>query len=208
MVKLKLSSQEQALLEIVREVKPRGIIFDMDGTLYDEIHFIDSFAEELSARVVDEIGPDKAADLKFFYLENWRAGSRHNLFERSIEKFALHSMGKEQILELMRTLSIPGGLPMKNWAIQALSKWVMPMAVLTNGDPRIQRTKFSMLQPNSLLTNLTLVCAKELQPKPSPVGAEAIIAGWGIKPSEVIFFGDNPVDELCAKAAGCHFVSC
>jgi FMN phosphatase YigB (HAD superfamily) len=208
MVKLKLSSQEQALLKIVREVKPQGIIFDMDGTLYDESHFIEYFAEELSVRMVREIGSDKAAELKFFYLENWRSGLRNNLFDRSIEKFEIHSIGKEQILELMRTLSIPGGLPMKNWVIQALSEWELPMAVLTNGDPKVQRTKFAMLQPNSLLQDLTLVCAKEFEPKPSPAGAQAIISGWGVKPSEVVFFGDNLVDELCAKAAGCHFVSC
>jgi FMN phosphatase YigB (HAD superfamily) len=208
MVKLKLSSQEQGLLKSIRSCNPRAIIFDMDGTLYDEVYFVKHFADALSARIVAEIGPEKAIDLKKFFLENWCAGSRRRLFEYSIEKFGLQGITKEQMMELMRNLSIPTGLPLKNWAIHAIIDSVVPMAVLTNGDPETQRKKFSMLQPHELLEGVPLFCAKEIAPKPSPLGAKAIIGAWGLEPSDVLFLGDNRVDELCAEAVGCQFIYC
>jgi phosphoglycolate phosphatase-like HAD superfamily hydrolase len=97
---------------------------------------------------------------------------------------------------------------LKNWAIHVLSEWIVPMAVFTNGDPEIQRNKFSMLQPHELFQCVPLFCAKEIAPKPSPLGAKAIIGGWGLEPSDVLFLGDNRVDELCAEAVGCQFLYC
>lgn len=204
-VRLNLSKRESDLVGQIHSVAAQAIIFDMDDTLYEEIHFIKSFVEALESQFAPEVGLTRAAKLGNFYLENWHAGDRRSLFEKTIKEFGLSAHPK-QFLELMRVLKIPNGLPVKSWAKQILKECDVPVAVLTNGDPGIQRNKFQQLKPSSLLESATLVCAKELEPKPSRLGAETIISGWNLAPSSVLLIGDSQVDEECALAVGCQFL--
>lgn len=204
-VRLNLSKRESDFVGQIHSVAAQAIIFDMDDTLYEEIHFVKSFVRALESKVAPEVGLTKAADLGSFYLEKWNAGDRRGLFETTIKEFGL-ATHPIQFLEQMRTLKVPDGLPMKNWAKQILRTCDLPVAVLTNGDPGIQRNKFRQLDPRFLLENAILVCAKELEPKPSKLGAEKIISDWGLAPSSVLLIGDSQVDEECALAAGCQFL--
>ena len=204
-MKLNLSERESDFVAQIHAIEARAIIFDMDDTMYEEIHFVKSFAKALASQFAPELGVTRADKLGIFYLENWNTGDRRGLFEKTIDEFGL-ATDPIHFLELMRTVKVPNGLPLKNWARQILKTCDVPVAVLTNGDPGIQRNKFHQLEPSFLLESANLVCAKELEPKPSKLGAERIISAWGLAPSGVLLIGDSQVDKECALAAGCQFL--
>jgi|TARA_B110000503_G_scaffold48261_1_gene78630 FMN phosphatase YigB (HAD superfamily) len=194
------------LFEQIRANNPSGLILDMDDTLYWESGFVIEFARQMRGKVLLEKGGLQADQFFNFFTENWSRGNRKSIFQLSVLEFNLETVSASDFLESMRSMSVPGGLALRHWARRTLTEMSIPIAILTNGDPVLQKNKFSQLSPEELLRNVDLICAKDYEAKPSAMGALKIIKNWGLAPDEVLLIGDSQVDLDCAKNAGCGFL--
>jgi FMN phosphatase YigB (HAD superfamily) len=179
----------------------------MDDTLYWERDYVSEFIKEIKNRVFLEKGESQADQFSLFFTENWARGDRKEIFQRSINQFHLETIAVSDFLNSMRSLVIPKGLELRTWAKTVLGEFDGPTAVLTNGDQATQRNKFAQLFPASLLEDVELVLAKDYEPKPSGLGARAVIEKWKMSPSEILFVGDSPLDKKCAEEVGCYYLS-
>jgi len=206
MVQSSTSNFDSFLFAQIQSIKPRGLILDMDDTLYWESNFVSEFARVMRRKVLLEKGQLQADQFFVFFTENWCGGDRREIFQRSVLKFNLERITASDFLASMRTLVVPHGLALRTWAKRALAELGTPIAVLTNGDQIIQKNKFSQLSPKKLIQDVELFCAKDYEPKPSGLGALTIIKKWDFAPADVLLIGDSSLDLACAKDAGCGFL--
>lgn len=205
-----ISSQfdlEERVYTQVMESGPLGLIVDMDDTVFWERDFINPFIEHMSRLIEVERGSTLAKNFRQFYMQNWTSGSRRDLFQRSISEFGISSVQPEDFLEEMKNLRITSGLKVRSWAERVFSETSVPIAILTNGNPDVQKNKFGQLTPRTASTRATLVCAKEISSKPSPLAVQVILDRWQLSPEDVVFIGDSELDEECARNSGCKFIS-
>lgn len=207
MVTSSLSDLEKRVYSQVTESGSLGLIVDMDDTVFWELDFIGPFIERMSRLLEMEMGSALAENFSQFYMQNWTRGSRRDLFQRSISEFGITGIQPEDFLEEMKTLRITSGLKIRSWADRIFSESSVPIAILTNGNPDVQKNKFSQLTPRSALDRATLVCAKEICSKPSPLAVQVILDSWKLSPEDVVFIGDSEIDDQCARNSGCRFIS-
>jgi phosphoglycolate phosphatase-like HAD superfamily hydrolase len=206
MVPSSTSDFDSLLFAQIRSINPRGLILDMDDTLYWESSFVSEFARHMMKKVLSEKGPQQADQFFAFFTQNWARGNRREIFQQSVLEFNLETITASDFFESMRTLVVPDGLTLRTWAKRVLVELETPIAVLTNGDQVTQQNKFAQLWPKKLLRDVELFCAKDYEPKPSGLGALAILKKWKLLPADVLLIGDSPLDMQCAMDAGCDFL--
>jgi len=199
------SLENRVYWEVIQSL-PKAMIVDMDETIYWEKSFIEPYVVQMSMLVEKEIGTVSAKQFMNFYLESWESGSRRNLFQECIAKFSITSITPTRFLEEMRSFRVKNGLPIRAWAQRVFREISVPTIILTNGDPEVQRNKFSQLTPQGALLHSTLVCAKEIASKPSTLAVENAIRFWNLTPEDVVFVGDSEIDRKCAYESGCRFI--
>jgi HAD superfamily hydrolase (TIGR01549 family) len=206
MVESNLSETDSRILDQIKLLEPQAVILDMDDTLYWEREFIVPFVENLSKKVSIEIGSSGAKEFQSYYLSNWAAGFRKDLFGKSIRQFSLTRLSESDFLAEMRSVKVANGLTLRPWASKFLTRTSLPIAILTNGDQMVQKNKFDQLVPKNSMRNTMLVCAKNYAAKPSPLAVNKILSEWNLKPSGVVIIGDSEIDRQCALSAGCLFI--
>jgi phosphoglycolate phosphatase-like HAD superfamily hydrolase len=195
------------IVRSIEKINPKGIIYDLDNTLFWEIDYMKSYIQKISELVSIEKSPEISNQFYSGFMEEWESGRRRDLFQTLLDHFQIESLSPDNLIYEMETLKVPGGLRIRNWAKRALAEFKVPTAILTNGNPAVQRNKFSQLVPYSLVKGTELFCAKEYQPKPSPEGVKVILSAWALAPESVLFIGDSDLDEKCASSAGCKFIN-
>lgn len=199
-------SLEERVYSEVMDTDALGLIVDMDDTLFWEHEFIGPFVDHMANLLEVSLGSNLADDFKRFYLDNWMRGNRQNLFQRSINELELTDFEPHDFLREMKSLRVPSGLQVRSWAERVFDHASFPIAILTNGNPEVQKSKFSQLTPQSVATRAKLVCAKEISSKPSARAVGEILASWELGAKDVVFVGDSEIDEQCARNSGCRFV--
>jgi HAD superfamily hydrolase (TIGR01549 family) len=207
MAESNLSETDSRILDQIKLLEPQAVILDMDDTLYWEREFIVPFVENMSEKVSIEIGSTGAKEFRNYYLSNWDAGLRKDLFGKSIRQFSLTSLSDSDFLEEMRIVKVANGLRLRPWASEFLTRERLPIAVLTNGDQVVQKNKYDQLVPKNSMQKTMLVCAKDFSAKPSPLAVKKILNDWNLKPKGVLLIGDSETDRQCAISGGCLFVS-
>ena len=199
-------SLEERVYSQVMDTDALGLIVDMDDTLFWEHEFIGPFVDHMASLLEVKLGSNLADDFKIFYLDNWTGGKRRDLFQRSIKELELTDFEPHDFLREMKSLRVPSGLQVRSWAERVFDHPSIPIAILTNGNPEVQKNKFNQLIPQSIATRARLVCAKEISSKPSSLAVEEILGSWKLGPGDVVFVGDSEIDEQCARNSGCRFV--
>jgi putative hydrolase of the HAD superfamily len=192
---------------IKRKIKEnKFVVFDLDDTLINEKTWLFASYEKIAHFIFpdDESKKRRAYD---FLLKTFENEGRKNIFNKLKEKFP-DSFGDIDLwLMVMRQTVVEGGLPIFDWAVKIISKFPSNcIAILTNGNPFQQRKKFEQLYPNILVKNLMLICANEIEAKPSPKGLFFIGKTFGISMENLLFIGDSKTDEECAMRAGVDFI--
>lgn len=183
-----------------------GLIVDMDDTVFWEIDFVNPFVSHLAKLIEPEIGRNRAEEFAQFFIHNWSIGSRKNLFQKSLTEFEVPNLAPEMFLEEMKTFRVGSGLRIRPWAERFFREASIPISILTNGNPDVQRNKYNQLKLPVPPTQIGLVCARDISSKPSPKAVELILESWQLEPRDVLFVGDSSIDELCARNSGCNFI--
>lgn len=201
------SKSDEVIVSSIRELAPKGIVFDLDNTLYFEGDFYLSAMREVSDFFSTRLGEETASRLTALILEARASGQTKDVFQVALELAGGRPSDTGLIVQILETHQVPGGLLFRDWVPQILSLSGTFFGVLTNGNPVVQRNKINNLRPAEWLRDISVVYANTISPKPNPAGLHELTKRWDVNPSEVVLVGDSDTDRLCAENAGCHFVS-
>jgi FMN phosphatase YigB (HAD superfamily) len=151
-----------------------------------------------------------AAQYATFLLDNFKKHGRKALYQKFQETFVLKNFTLEDFLNGLRTVPLkPNFLSLYKEIEEYLrSGQKQKYFVLTNGNPVQQRNKIFSLCLNQFPFTEIVYC-DELGlncRKPSPAGLLKLVETHALVPSEILFVGDDSVDEAAARAAKTQFM--
>ncbi len=189
---------------ITRALRPlRAVIFDMDDTLFDEMQFVSGGFRAVSA-LVAEACQTPAEQIYDRLLAILSRHGRGRTFDLLLQEF--HLEGKISVDRLVNVYrSHVPRLTLYDDArclLGALKRERYRLGLLTDGDARVQRSKFSALGLEAYLDGAVFSddhgCCK-----PSAVPYLAAGEKLGVPLSESVYIGDNPhKDFVTARKLG------
>ncbi len=186
-------------------MKYKGIVFDLDHTLFDRYGTYRALGKQFYQRFQHNISPlltEKeavelwcTADRKKVHL-GWPVilsyGQKIGLFTQapSIEEY------KAFLLPLFCTTAVP--FPFTKPTLQTLKNKGYRLGLITNGASEIQRAKIRLLSLESYFDEIMIPSESGMQ-KPDPEPFLEMANKLGCKPSELLYAGDNPINDVEAS---------
>jgi putative hydrolase of the HAD superfamily len=186
----------------------RAVLVDLDDTLYPQADWLRG-AWERVADVAHDCGIPGHALLRALNEECERGSDRGGVIDRALARIGVHD-GPVQLLvaafrehEATRLEPYPGVTD----ALERLRAYA-PLGLVTDGDPRIQRSKLRSLRLADVFD--VIVISDEYgrwRRKPDPYALLLAAAKLTTDPSACVYIGDRPTkDVAAAEAAGMRSV--
>jgi phosphoglycolate phosphatase len=180
---------------------PRGIVFDLDGTLIDSRRDIAAAINRMRAEralpplSVEEVGGMVGEGARMLVRRALPPGLAKDALRGALKSYLAHYA--EVCLETTR--AYPGIAPML--AVLAPS---FALAVLSNKGEELSRR---ILEGLGLDRHLREVVGGDTLPtrKPNPGGLFLLADRFGVQPGQLLLVGDTDIDARTAHAAGCPF---
>ena len=178
--------QSVCIVEGKRPIK--GVIFDLDDTLYSEKEYVRSGYKAVS----DYLGGGVEEKLWRFF-EEGKPAIDELLKELGREK------EKAEVLEVYRSHKpdihlYPGVIEM----IQELKKKSIKVGIITDGRPDGQRNKLESLGLEVDDVIITDELGGVQFRKPCDISFRIMITRWRLNPADVVYVGDNPAKDFHA----------
>jgi putative hydrolase of the HAD superfamily len=185
-------------------LRPKAILFDLDGTLWDRNDAVRALATEQHRQ-----------------LHKWLGHiPEHDYIERVVH---LDDNGRADKSVLYRTIGLEFGLSKSAVAVLHSDFWtryqafIVPfpevietlhhlrrleirLGIITNGSMRLQEAKISRLGVSGLM-DVVLISEREGVRKPDAEIFHRALGRLGVSPSDAWFVGDNPEDDVAGAAA-------
>jgi len=188
--------------KMVRDGLVKGVIFDLDDTLYSEYDYVLNGFREVS-KLFDD--PEETYE---FMVEAFKRG------EAPIDE-AIRHFGKDEGAYKRRCVSAyrnqtPEKLPAYAWGIE-LIKWLgsqdIPTGIITDGRVEGQVAKLHATGIDRLIggdmTIITDALGGKQFRKPCDIAYRMLALKMGLEPCEIIYIGNNPTKDFKgAKAIG------
>ncbi len=179
----------------------RGIVFDLDDTIYPERDYVRSGFEHV-ASVVGRECPVDGCEIATYLHELFARGVRGNTFDRLLEAFPSVG-GRFSVSDLVEAYRshepcirpFPGMIDL----LGALRAEGARLAMLSDGYAAPQRAKLKRLGLDAAFENV--VFTGGLAPsfwKPEPDGFLAAVRNWPVAPHDLTYVGDNPHKDFAA----------
>jgi AHBA synthesis associated protein len=185
------------------------VVFDLDGTLYDDQTYLRPADRAIAAHLAAAYGRPEPAVVAV--LDDVLATTgRHEFLTHLVARLDLPGPPEEVIagcLEVLRT--VRPVLALYPWAAELLRRLAeggATLAVLTNGNRRQQVNKVDLLGLATFDPPLTVVYAVDHRPKPAPDGLRHLLVTTGVPADRAVMVGNDPVDEASAAACGVDYV--
>ncbi len=168
--------------------KLKGVIFDLDDTLYSEKEYVRSGYKAVS----DFLGGSYEDRLWRFFEEG-----KHAIDELLIE------LGRENekntVLSIYRSHiptihPYPGIVEM----IETLKSHGIKVGIITDGRPEGQRNKLSVLNLDIDDVIITDELGGVQFRKPCDIAFRIMITRWRMNPADIVYIGDNPIKDFQA----------
>lgn len=182
-------------------IKPKAVIFDLDGTLLDTLQDITDAANTALAEIGLPTHPAQA--FRHFIGDG---------VETLMRRCSGDTLPREGLLKLVErnrlhytacctrtTVPYPGIMGM----LEALQDRKLPLAVLSNKPDDYSKRMVRHYFP-AITFALVLGHGEGRPTKPDPSSALEIAGHLAVKPQDVFFVGDSKTDMLTACAAGMH----
>ncbi|GEN36197.1 HAD family hydrolase [Aneurinibacillus danicus] len=189
-------------------VKIRGIIFDLDDTLYCEHDYVRSGFCAVAQALAEANGQD-ATSIYDAFVQEWQENGRGKVFDTVCERLHLFA----EVADLVRIYRMhePISLSLYEDADRLLSylqKHSIARGLITDGDKRVQWRKIKALRLEERIP--CIIVSDDLGRecwKPSRVPYEKALTCLGLAPAECAYVGDNPHKDFCtARALGMHTI--
>ena len=181
----------------------RGVVFDIDDTLYLERDYVRSGFRHVAA--VAGRSPSEREELAQWLIEAFDDGMRGHTFERLLEAFpaVARRCSVEALVEAYRnhrpsiTLS-PGIGP----TLDALRSAGLRLGVLSDGTLASQEAKAEVLDLRRWFDPIVFTASLGPgQGKPALTGFQLIARAWGFPSGSIAYVGDNPEKDFTGPRA-------
>jgi putative hydrolase of the HAD superfamily len=181
----------------------RGILFDLDDTLYPREIYVQSGFDAVATHVAD----------------SWRRS--HDCVLATLRRAHAHGCDRQEFQALCAEHRLPLSVipiliktfrqhrpalvlqPAVHSLLQRLRRDGWRIGILTNGDPAVQRRKIEALGLLPLVDSITYAEEHSTRGKPHPEAFLAAISRLQVQRSSCIHVGDDPVCDVSgAHAAG------
>lgn len=189
--------------------------FDMDGTLYDELSFIEQVYVPISRYLAEACGGNEN-EIYAAILQRWKekGSSYPYIYSELLNAYRMpESEQRPTISECLRLYRhFKPCLKLSDEVVQILAYFRdrYPLFLVTDGNPVLQSSKIAALGLHAYFTseNMGLTGAHgACYSKPSINILGKIETLEGRHPSQIVYFGDRSVDKQFAANAGFQFVS-
>jgi len=188
----------------------RGVVFDLDDTLYFERYYVRS-GLQFVANTVAQDAKLPAESLFSFLWQSFLDGVRGNTFDALLAEFpaAASRFSVDTLVRLYR--EHPPSITLTTEPASLLTKLYAAgyrLGLISDGPYPSQSAKVEALGLRNLLDPVILTdqWGKGYW-KPHPRAFETVAGYWGLVPSELVYVGDNPQKDFAApKRLGWHTV--
>jgi len=179
------------------------VIFDLDGTLYDEWDYVRGGFREVATYLSSKYKIDK--DKIYGNLWNhFAVNGRGKSFNFILEKLNLKDETVHNLVTIYHNHTpIIKAYEDALYVIKTLKRNYY-LAMITDGDKRVQKNKLAALNLEGFFNKIVYTGTKDSENKPSTKPYLQIINSFGVKPNECLCVGDDPTkDFFGAKQLGC-----
>jgi putative hydrolase of the HAD superfamily len=184
------------------------VLFDLDGTMYDEWDYLSSAYRGIAKDLEGRFGISRLRIYQFLEGE-FLARGRAGLFNKMIDAFSIPPEYLPEALSILRNVKISDKLNFYT-GIKECLEWLIhrgkKIFIVTNGNIVQQKNKINHIEFCGLLKHIQVIYAEEIKPKPDPGIFFYLKDKFRIRQEEVVMVGDSPTDELFAAAAGISFI--
>jgi putative hydrolase of the HAD superfamily len=181
----------------------RGLVLDLDDTLYPRERFVYSGLAAVARAAEERYGIEAAAA---YALLTRASGNGHAGRELQVlrDRFGLPGEAVAELVEVFRshtpTLSLTWGVADTLRRLRA-DGWAL--AIVTNGLPTVQARKVGALHLLPLVDDVIYAEEHAAGGKPSPAPFRAALQSLGVGPAQCVCVGDDPARDVCgARALG------
>ena len=176
----------------------RGVLFDLDETLYDEADFVAGGFRAVADEIAG-IGEADAAEIVAFLHEELARHGRGRIFDAALLRFG-GDPTPERIGALVETYRghrpAIGLFPDARRVLERLRPGLR-LAIVTDGLPAMQRSKIAALGLDRMV-DTAIFCWEIDAPKPDPRGFWHALECLGVAPEEALVVGDRPDHDIAA----------
>jgi len=186
----------------------KAVIFDLDGTLYNERDYLSAAWLGIGRDLEKKRGVSEKRVYQFLEDEFLLHGHRA-LFNKLITAFELPPAYLSEALEILRNIEITGKITCYP-EMTACMEWLITQGrqlfIVTNGNVIQQKNKIKSIEFGTLLNHIEVIYANEIVPKPDPAVFLHLQKKYQLLNEEVLMIGDSSTDESFCQAAGIDFV--
>ena len=180
----------------------RGILFDLDDTLYPRELYVQSGFEAVAAHVADSWRRSREgviATLRRAHTSGWDGEEFQVLCNEHRLPLSVVPMLVKTFRQHRPTITLQ---PAVRGVLQQLRRDGWRIGILTNGDPAVQRRKIEALDLDTLVDSVTYADEHSFRGKPHPDAFLAALAQLEVERTACLYVGDDPLCDI----SGAHSV--
>lgn len=179
----------------------KGIIFDLDDTLYSEKKYVMSGFKVISKYLEERYSINSS--VSFNYLQsNFELNGRHKIFNALLDKLIPELSKVQQKSAISNMVEIYRNHPPNirlNIEITNILKEIKSLgwkiSIVTDGLPLMQKNKIASLGLDLLADNV-VYCWDYNSPKPSPLGFKIASEMMNVEIKKCLVVGDHPENDI------------
>ncbi|MGN7386003.1 HAD family hydrolase [Sporosarcina sp. SAFN-015] len=184
----------------------KAAIFDLDGTLLDRDESVKMFIDHQYERLHKFVGhiPREMFAARFIELDNRGYVWKDRVYEQLVDEFEINGITWEELLQDYIDEFKNYCVPFANLIemLETLKRKSLKLGMITNGKGQFQMDNIKALYIEKYFDAI-LVSEWEGIKKPDPQIFIRALEQLNVSPSESIFVGDHPVNDVeAAKNAG------
>lgn len=179
----------------------KAILFDLDGTLLDRDASLKQCIAAQHHRLRAFLGhiPQEVYQARFVELDSRGYVWKDNVYRQLIDEFAIEGITWEELLDDYVTQFHHSCLPFPNMLelLEHLRDQKLVLGMITNGFTVLQYSNIKALGIEKYFATI-LISEQEGMKKPDPQIFSRALERLGVKPTESMYVGDHPVNDVQA----------
>jgi putative hydrolase of the HAD superfamily len=179
----------------------KAVLFDFDGTLLDRDESVKRFIDNQYDRLHKFVGhiPRESYVTRFIQLDNRGYVWKDQVYQQLVDEFEIREMSWEELLQDYTCEFINHCVPFPNLVntLEELKSRNIMLGIITNGKGQFQIGNIKALGIEEYFDAI-LISEWEGIKKPDPHIFNRALERIGVSPSESIFVGDHPLNDVKA----------